>query len=165
MQTAAVHTNHSELRERVLSYLSNHTTLNLATYGPAGLWSSAVLYINDGTTLYFTSVARTRHGVNVNTSGIVSGTVNDDCKSWESMKGIQLEGRAELVTDFAERRRVVRAYLARFPYATALWHGEHEADIIALDPGIHDFYRVTPTKLLFTDNEHAPGSREELPLE
>jgi uncharacterized protein YhbP (UPF0306 family) len=150
------------LRERVEKYLTEHTTLNLATYGPGGLWACAVLYINDGVNLYFTSVGQTRHGVNINTTKLVSGTVNDDCKSWESMAGVQIGGVVEKVTDLDERRRVVRAYLERFPFSSALWHGEQDVEKIALDPGTHDFYRITPTQLLFTDNAYAPGKREEL---
>jgi len=165
VQAAAIQTNHSELREHVLRYLANHTTLNLATYGPGGLWSAAVLYINEGVTLYFTSVAKTRHAINTSTTGAVSGTINDDCKSWESMAGIQLSGVATLVTDIDERRRIVRAYLVKFPYSAALWHGEHDPDIIALDPGTHDFWKITPNRLFFADNAYAPGRREELPVE
>jgi uncharacterized protein YhbP (UPF0306 family) len=152
------------LRERVEKYLAEHTTLNLATYGPGGLWSCAVLYIHDGVNLYFTTVHQTRHGININTSNVVAGTINDDCKSWETMAGIQLGGVVEKVTDYDERRRVVRAYLAKYPFSTALWHGEHEADMIALDPRGHDFYRITPKQLLFTDNTYAPGKRQELVL-
>lgn len=146
------------LRERIEEYLGNHTTLNLATYGPGGLWACAVLYVNVGTTLYFTSVAATRHGLNINTNNVVSGTINDDCKSFETMAGLQLGGRVEKVTDLDERRRIVGAYLAKFPFSTALWHGESEVERIALDPGTHDFYRITPNQLLFT----ATGKREEL---
>jgi uncharacterized protein YhbP (UPF0306 family) len=152
------------LRDRVDKFLTDHTTLNLATYGPGGLWACAVLYVHDGVHLYFTSVHHTRHGVNINTSNLVSGTINDDCKSWETMAGIQLGGLVEKVTDLDERRRVVRAYLAKFPYSRALWNGESEADVIALDPGTHDFYRITPKQLLFADNGYAPGMREELAL-
>lgn len=152
------------LRDRVEEYLAGHTTLNLATYGPGGLWACAVLYVHDGVNLYFTSVAKTRHGLNINTSGIVSGTINDDCKSWETMAGLQLGGTVTKVTDLDERRRVVRAYLEKFPYSTALWHGETDVEVIARDPGTHDFYRITPTQLLFTDNQAAPGRREELAL-
>jgi uncharacterized protein YhbP (UPF0306 family) len=152
------------LRNRVEKYLTDHTTLNLATYGPAGLWACAVLYVHEGVKLYFTSVHHTRHGININASNVVSGTINDDCKSWETMAGIQLGGIVEHVTDLDERRRVVRAYLAKYPYSMALWPGEHEADAIALDPGVHDFYRITPKQLAFTDNAYAPGKREELAL-
>jgi uncharacterized protein YhbP (UPF0306 family) len=155
-------TNHSDLRERVLVYLASRTVLNLATSGPAGLWASAVLYVHDGTDLYFTSVANTRHGVNMLANGRVAGTISDECPTWQAMKGLQLEGTVTHVEDVEERRRVVRAYLQRFPFAVALWNGESDPDVIARDPGSHGFYRIAPTLLLFTDNEHAPGVREEL---
>lgn len=152
------------LRERVEKYLSDHTTLNLATYGPGGLWSAAVLYINDGVNLYFTSVERTRHALNMTANHAIAGTINDDCKSWEGMAGIQVGGVVEKVTDLDERRRVVRAYLEKFPYSVGLWHGESDVEVIANDPAGHDFYRITPTQLLFADNSYAPGKREELAL-
>jgi uncharacterized protein YhbP (UPF0306 family) len=164
MQAAAVLPPTDDLRERVLGYLADRTVFNLATAGPAGLWTSAVLYVNDGLVLYFTSVAATRHGVNMHATGNVAGTISDECRQWTEMKGLQLEGTVELVDDDDERLRVVRAYLARFPFAAGLWHGESDPEVIARDPGIHGFYRITPTKLLFTDNEHTPGMREELAI-
>jgi uncharacterized protein YhbP (UPF0306 family) len=151
-----------ELRERVLAYLESRTVFNLATAGPAGLWASAVLYVNEGTTLYFTSVAATRHGVNMRTTRTCAGTISDECHTFEQMKGVQIEGIVSHVDDPVELRRVVRAYLMRFPFASGLWQGETNADVIARDVGIHGFYRITPTKLLFTDNAHSPGMREEL---
>ena len=165
MQATAATSNHSDLRERVLAYLDQRTVLNLATSGPAGLWASAVLYVNDGTTLYFTSVATTRHGENMLATGAVAGTISDECREYSQMKGLQLEGNVAHVDDPRELRRVVAAYLARFPFAAGLWHGESNPDVIAGDIGIHGFYRITPTRLLFTDHEHAPGRREELTTE
>jgi uncharacterized protein YhbP (UPF0306 family) len=150
------------LRDRLLAYLDAHTTLNLATTGPGGLWAAAVLYVHEGTTLYFTSVAATRHGVNIAGTHHAAGTINDDCTSWQSMKGIQLEGAVEPVDDVAARTRIVRAYLERFPFAAALWPGRSDPAEIAADPGIHGFYRIVPERLLFTDNEHHPQGREEL---
>jgi uncharacterized protein YhbP (UPF0306 family) len=152
------------LPERVLAFLSGHTTLSLATHGPAGLWAAAVLYVNEGTRLYFTSVATTRHGQNLVETRRAAGTINDDCTTFQSMKGIQLEGLVEPVTDVDERHRVVTAYLARFPFSTGLWHGVSDAAVIARDPGTHGFFRLTPTRLYLMDNEHHPEGREELAL-
>jgi uncharacterized protein YhbP (UPF0306 family) len=153
----------TDLRERILSYLNAHTTLNLATAGPEGPWAAAVLYVQDDLHLYFTSVAATRHGRAVESTGRAAGTINDDCTDWMSMKGIQLEGEVAPVEDPAERAKVVAAYLRRFPFAAALWDGETDAARIAADPGVHGFYRLTPTRVLFTDNQHHPQGREELP--
>lgn len=149
------------LRDRVLAYLRAHTTLNLATDGPGGLWAAAVLYVLDGPHLYFTSVEATRHGVNLRLSHRGAGTINDDVTDWQSMKGIQIEGTIDKVTDVDERTRIAAAYLARFPFAAALWPGQSPV-AIGHDPGTHTFFRVTPTRLLFTDNEHHPEGREEL---
>lgn len=147
----------AELRQRVLAYLAAHTTLNLATAGPRGVWCAAVLYVHEGATLYFTSTAATRHVENLLATGRIAGTINDDLHDIRQMKGIQLEGVVELVTSVGERRRVVAAYLEKFPFSVALWHGEHDPDLIALNPGTHEVYRITPRELLFTDGEHGPG--------
>ncbi len=154
----------ASLSDRVLAYLTGHTTLNLATTGPGGLWAAAVLYVHDGGHLYFTSVAATRHGQNLVATRHGAGTINDDVTSWQSMKGIQLEGPIEPVEDRDELTRIVAAYLARFPFSAALWHGVNDPEVIAADPGSHGFFRITPPRLLFMDNEHSPGGREELPL-
>lgn len=150
------------IRERILAYLDRHTVFNLATWGPAGLWASQVLYVNEETTLYFTSLASTRHGNNIEITGRGAGTISDECRTFTEMRGIQLEGTVAKVTDVDERRRVLRAYLSKFPFAAALWHGQSDPDVIAIDPGQHGFYRLRPTRLLFTDHEYAPGRRLEL---
>ena len=115
------------LADRVAAYLDGHTTLNLATTGPAGLWVAAVLYVHEGPQLYFTSVAVTRHGQNLRATGMAAGTINDDCTSWQAMKGLQLEGTVAAVDAVGERTRIAAAYLRRFPFAAALWHGETDA--------------------------------------
>lgn len=150
------------LRERVAAYFAEHTTLGLATYGPAGLWSATVMYVSDGIDLYFTSVASTRHGINMLATGEVAVTIHDECTAWERMKGVQLTGVVERIDDLEQRRPLVASYLRRFPFACGLWHGEADPEVIARDPGVHHFYRIRPTQLFFTDNEHAPGRREEL---
>lgn len=150
------------LTDRVAVYLDGHTTLNLATAGPAGLWAAAVLYVHDGPRLYFTSVAATRHGQNLIATGAAAGTINDDCTSWLAMKGVQLEGTVVPVDDVDERARAAAAYLQRFPFAAALWHGETDPARIAADPGTHGFFCLTPTRMYFMDNEHHPEGREEL---
>lgn len=165
MTATAAAASTAPLRNRIVEYLGDRTVIDLATDGPAGLWIAPVLYVHDGLALYFTSVASTRHGVNLEATHHVAGAISDECRTWIAMKGVQLDGAVELVTDVDERRRVAAAYLRKFPFAAGLWHGERDADVIARDPGIHGFYKITPVKVLFTDNEHAPGGREELALE
>lgn len=163
MQAAAIATD-THLRERITAFLAKHCTLNLATEGPLGLWSAAIWYVTDDLDLYFTSVPATRHARNMLSTGLVAGTINDDTDAWPTMQGLQLDGRIERVTRYAELRPVIARYLARFPGAANLWNGETDPSVIARDPGIHAFYRLRPRHLLFTDNTVAPGQREELVL-
>jgi hypothetical protein len=79
-----------------------------------------------------------------------------------TMQGVQLDGTVTPVDSIADRRRVVAAYLAKFPGAVGLWNGETDPDAIARDPGIHGFYRIAPQHVFFMDNTVAPGVREEL---
>lgn len=154
----------SDLYARVLHYLDDHTTLSLATTGPAGLWAAAVLYVRDGLDLYFTSVPTTRHGVNLAEDPHAVGTISDECRAFTEMKGLQIEGEVTQVDDVDERTRVVTAYLRQFPFATGLWPGESDPVKIAAAPGVHAFYRLRPSRVLFTDMEHHPQGREELPV-
>lgn len=150
--------------DRVAAYLADHTTLNLATEGPAGLWAAAVLYVVDGAELCFTSVATTRHGQNLLATGRAAGTINDDVATWEAMKGVQLEGQVAAIDDVATRTRIAAAYLARYPFAAALWHGERDPEVIGADPGSHGFFALRPTRMYFMDNQHHPEGRQEVPL-
>ena len=110
-------------------------------------------------------MAATRHGQNLLETRRAAGTINDDVWTFQAMKGIQLEGRVEPVTDLDERHRVVAAYLARFPFSVGLWHGVGDAAVIARDPGTHGFFRLTPSRLQFMDNEHHPQGREDVALD
>jgi len=123
-----------------------------------------VMYVAEGRHLYFTSVAATRHGQNLVATGKAAGTIADEVTTWPAMKGMQLEGTVVAVDDVAERTRVVAHYLARFPFSAALWHGETDAARIGADPGSHGFFRLTPTRMYFMDNEHHPAGREEVPV-
>ncbi|HTJ45197.1 MAG TPA: pyridoxamine 5'-phosphate oxidase family protein [Kofleriaceae bacterium] len=152
------------LRNRVIEYLDDRTVIDLATAGPAGLWIAAVMYVHDDLSLYFTSVSSTRHGVNIESTHHVAGAITDECRTWMEMRGLQFDGTVERVDDPAELRRVVASYLAKYPFACGLWNGEQDPEVIARDVGVHTFYKITPGKLLFTDNQHAPSGREELAL-
>jgi uncharacterized protein YhbP (UPF0306 family) len=161
--TADVVASQPELEGRVLAYLENHNILNLATQGPGGLWAAAVFYVHEGLHIYFTSVPGTRHGVNMSATGRAAGTINDDVASWQTMKGVQLDGLVRRVENEDELRHVVAAYLARFPFAAGLWDGETDPDKIVRALGSHAFFRLTPRHLLFWDNEH--GGRHELQVD
>ncbi|HLI26048.1 MAG TPA: pyridoxamine 5'-phosphate oxidase family protein [Chloroflexota bacterium] len=154
-------------RERVLSYLAHHNTVSLATVDREGRpWAATVFYVNLGTDLYFLSEPHTRHCQNILATGRVAGTINEDYRDWQQIKGIQLEGTAAIVESPAELLRALHAYLDKYPFVRsflspqALLQGVRIAGK-ALDVRL---WRLRPERLWYLDNARGFSAREELPL-
>ena len=81
------------LEQQVLAYLAAHNVVTLATQGTAGLWATAVFYVNNQFNLYFLSAPHTRHSRNIAETGWVAATIQAEYHEWEAIQGIQLEGR------------------------------------------------------------------------
>jgi len=149
------------LQERVLAYLHEHNVLALATNGPEGLWSAAVFYANDGFRLYFLSGPDTRHARNVNASPLVAATIQEDYRTWQDIRGIQLEGEVVALCGDAERR-ARSCYGAKFPFVAEA--GKAPAAVSdALEQVV--WYELIPSRMYFVDNTVAFGHRDEVPLD
>jgi uncharacterized protein YhbP (UPF0306 family) len=142
-----------------LAFLAKHHCISLATCGPAGLWASTVFYVNRGFDLYFLSGANTRHVENIDASAPVAGTVNDDVDDWRSIRGVQLEGRAERVAD-ARRRELLELFALRFPFPEMFWWTD-EGTVPRAEQRI---YRIRPSRLQFYDHAVA-DTRVDVPAE
>ena len=148
------------LRDTILSYLQAHHVMTLATQGPLGLWAAAVFYVNDGLTLYFLSSPTSRHSQNLEASGRVAATIQEDTHDWRAIQGIQLEGRAERVGGEEQARALLR-YGQKFPLVGNL--AVAPAEIVKAMNRIA-WYRITPERLFFVDNSQGFGHRDEVPL-
>jgi uncharacterized protein YhbP (UPF0306 family) len=140
-------------------FLAKHHCISLATNGPAGLWASTVFYANEGFDLYFLSGAGTRHARNIEAAPQVAGTINDDVEDWRSIRGVQLEGRAELVDD-SRRREVLQKFDLRYPFPDMFWWSE-DGTVPRAEQRI---YRIRPNRVLFYDHRLSEG-RLEVPAE
>jgi uncharacterized protein YhbP (UPF0306 family) len=100
--------------------VDSHHTMTLSTVGPEGPWASSVSYVHDGFTFYFLSDPASRHTRNLRADARVAGAINDDYAPWNEIRGIQLEGRGEIVTDFSTRADVIAKLLSAFPFLHAL---------------------------------------------
>ena len=109
----------SKLKETVLKYLQEHYTMTVATTGSEAPWAAAVFYANDGFTLYFLSDPESRHSKNIARNPVVSITVNEDYHDWRKIRGIQMEGQAELVDSEEELAKAVAAYVAKYSFTAA----------------------------------------------
>jgi uncharacterized protein YhbP (UPF0306 family) len=155
-----------DLRARVLAYLAAHNTVSLATVADGRPWAATVFYANVGTDLYFLSEPKTRHCTNILASGVVAGTINEDYRDWQQIKGIQLEGRAAEVSGKVALARALAAYLRKYPFVKQFLAPGQLLQGVQIAGKAFDIrmWRLRPERLYYLDNARGFSAREELPL-
>ena len=151
-------TNSESTRRRIKEFLAVHTTLTLATVAETGQPQAAPLFFAETETLdlIFISEQKARHSQNIARDQRVAATVYTDGQSWQSIQGLQLEGRCEaLSSDAAQAARDV--YLAKYPFIA-----ENKLLTGMLDKVT--FYKISPVWVRLIDNTQGFGHKEELRL-
>jgi hypothetical protein len=141
--------------------------VSLATQGPDGLWATTVFYANLDFTLYYLSEPKTRHVQNILANPSIAATINEDYRDWTQIKGIQMEATCAEVSGKRELARALATYLKKYPFvAQFLSPGQLLTGMKvagrALDVRL---YRITPTRLLYLDNQRGFSNRQEIPLQ
>ncbi len=170
-----------KLKETVLQYLQGHYTMTIATAKDGIPWAAAVFYASDGFTLYFLSDPESRHSKDIAENPVVAVTVNEDYHDWRKIKGIQLEGKAVLVATEDEVAKAVATYVKKYsftapylklissPFPRVVGYLDKLLSKLPFVPGLPttftvSFYKMTPTKVRFIDNEKSFGHHEEFIL-
>ena len=152
-----------DLKQQVLDYLKSHNTMTLATCAGESPWAATVFFASDGLSLYFFSSPESRHCQNLAANAHVAVTVQEDYQDWRKIKGIQLEGRVELVDGVIAKAKAMAIYALKYPEVIKLFTDPsggafHKAFLKV------KFYCVVPEKLFFIDNAQGFGKRRELLL-
>jgi uncharacterized protein YhbP (UPF0306 family) len=167
-----------KLKETVLKYLKEHNTMTIATAKGENPWAAAIFYANDGFTLYFLSDLESRHSRDIAESPVVAVTIHEDYHDWRKIKGIQMEGKAEAVTTEDEIAKAVATYVAKYsftaaylkllssPFPKIVGYLDNLLSKLPFVPGLptipsFSFYKITPAKIRFIDNEKSFGHHEE----
>jgi uncharacterized protein YhbP (UPF0306 family) len=155
----------SGLKKMILDYLKSHNNVSLATERNGIPHAATLFYVSIGYQLYFLSSPTSRHGENLSLNPKVSATINEDYSDWLLIKGIQLEGRVVGVGGILENGRIAKAYVKKFPnVADFLFSPRKLGQAIASKVAKVKFYKLTPSKIYFINNEIGFGQREELIL-
>jgi uncharacterized protein YhbP (UPF0306 family) len=147
----------SDAAAAALAYLAGHHVMTLATNGPHGLWAAAVFYANDGFRIYFLSAGHTRHAQNIDATGHVAATIQEDYSDWPTIRGVQLEGTARQLAG-EEREDAITLYQQKYPFLA-----QAPAALAAALARVN-WYCLTPERLFFVDNTRGFGHRDEIPL-
>lgn len=142
----------SEIKERISEYLKTRPYLNLATIGPEGKpMVHTMAFASAGPVVYFGTGNTTRKFQNVTQNPNVAFTVDEDSSDVMNITGIQMEGKASLVTDEAELGKVFQLMVEKFPFMADLPHNPTNVMI-----------KVEPTKAFFLDYAVEFGFRYEV---
>jgi uncharacterized protein YhbP (UPF0306 family) len=154
-----------ETRGRVLTFLREHTTLALGTTGETGLPAvAAVFYAVDADlNLYFLTEERTEHGRNMLAHPQVAGAVYADGQDWRAIRGLQLKGRAQIVTGSA-LPLAIKTYAARYAFVAPLLAGQAGPAALTGPLARARFWVLRPAWFRLTDNTVRFGYKEELRL-
>lgn len=170
-----------KMKETVLQYLKEHYTMTIATARDETPWAASVFYASDGFTLYFLSDPDSRHSMDIAQNPVVAITVNEDYHDWRKIKGIQMEGKAELVVTEDETAKAVATYVNKYsftaaylkfissPFPKITGYLDKLLSKLPFVPGLPTtftvrFYKVTPTRVRFIDNEKGFAHHQEFTL-
>jgi nitroimidazol reductase NimA-like FMN-containing flavoprotein (pyridoxamine 5'-phosphate oxidase superfamily) len=136
----------------VLTYLTEQTTLTLATASMSGVPHAATLtYVNDGVILYVWTRPDATTAGHIEQNPLVSFAIDQYAADWRQTQGIQGAGEARVLLNPEEIRRVVGLFERKFPSVSAAGEGNIS------------FFRLTPTELTFIEGASgAEGSDQAL---
>lgn len=153
----------AELRARIAQLLSDRCTMTLATCGN-GPWAASVFFVSDPQfNLHFVTDPKTRHGQDLVDSGSAAAAINEDCRDWMTIQGIQLEGSVVQIEP-AERAHVLGLYLDKFSTVRELVQSPKtdQERLIGERLTASPFFRLQPARIRLIDNTRGFGSKAEL---
>ncbi len=105
------------LKDKINKYLENHLYLNLGTVSPHGNpMVATVAYASKDSTVYLTTYESSRKVQNIKHNPHVAYTVDEDDCDIFIQKGLQVEGKASIVTDEKELNEIMGVMLDKFPF-------------------------------------------------
>ncbi len=139
--------------DAVRAFLEAHSTLALATVSADGLPQVAPLFYvsDDDLNLYWLSSQTSRHSINLAAQPQAAATIYPDVWQWTDIRGVQVEGRAEIVRNPQERQTILARYQTKFKLPAAF---DSQIAISAL-------YILRPTWIRWLDNAVQFGYKAE----
>jgi len=142
-----------ELKSKIINYIEFHSIATVATVSAEGKPNaSAVEYVNEGFTLYFMSMPKSRKTRDIETNPAVALTINESVLDMRGTQGIQYEGTAKPVEDEARVKKCAEMFYEKFVMFRLLkW-----------DLAKALFMEVTPERIDFIDYRKKFGHKERL---
>jgi len=138
------------LQESIVEYLSAHRYLALASVDPDGRPVVHTMgYASDGAIVYCATNRETRKAQNMKRNPNVAYVVSEDYERWETIQGVQIQGKATILEDQAEIKRAIEILARKFPPFASL--GQNP---------VYLFFKIEPIEGYFLDYTKAFGHRD-----
>src|SRR6516165_2530113 len=138
-----------EIRKKILSMLSEHRLMTIATLRPDG-WPQAttVGYANEGLTIYFVCGPDSQKAANLGRDDRVSLTIDHDTPQVTEITGLSMAAHAQAVVDPAEPSKALHMLRLKYPLLPVPM------------PEDVQIFRVTPTVISVIDYSKGFGHRD-----
>ena len=142
-----------EIKKAISDYLRAHRKMTLATVTLDGRpLAHTVEYVSDdGPMLFFATKKTTRKAQNIMKNSNVSFAVDEDYDDWMKIQGVQVEGRALILSDEKDIKYAMDLFLKKFPFVAEF----------APDPDMI-FVKIEPIAGFFLDNTKGFAHRDEV---
>jgi uncharacterized protein YhbP (UPF0306 family) len=142
-----------EIRQAISDYLRTHRKMTLATVTLDGRpLAHTVEYVSDnGPLIYFATKKTTRKAQNIMKNANVSFAVDEDYDDWMKIQGVQVEGRATILSDEKDIKCAMDLFVNKFPFVAEF----------APDPDMV-LVKIEPVAGFFLDNTKGFAHRDEV---
>lgn len=146
-----------EWQSKLADFMAGRISMSVATTSPSGSARVAdVYFVSDADLhLYFYSDPASRHSRNIQRDPRVAVTMRVESMDWHEIRGLQVEGVAEVMDEPEAHKQAWELMCAKFPFYQSF------TDAVAS----LKMYRVTPKHIRWIDNSVSFGHKEDFELE
>jgi len=145
-------------KEEILKFLQSHNVLTAAITMEDVPWASMVYYLSRDFNVYFVSIPKTRLSAYLEKNPRIAITIIGNEEDWQNTQGLQIEGKAKLVSSRLEQVKVASLYLKKFPALGKMLMGSGGLSKLRQ----LKFYKVIPERMWLNDNSKGFGHKVEL---
>ncbi|MCG8569471.1 MAG: pyridoxamine 5'-phosphate oxidase family protein [Spirochaetes bacterium] len=139
-----------EIFKKISDFLQEHDKITLATVSKEGLpVAHTVSHVNDGPVVYFTTLSHTRKIANIQFNPNIAYAIDDQSEDIKNVRGIQMQGKAEIIKNQGEMDKVLGLINSKFP---SLPRSVDTPNLVVV--------KITPVKGMFLDNTIEVGYRK-----
>ena len=150
-----------ELKKLAEKVIHEQSAMTLATARGNFSWAAPVYYVFHGACFYFFSSPESRHIREALGSGRASAAIHPEVRTWEEIRGIQMEGHVGTVSRNLEAVAVIGRYLKKFSFTKQFFEQDQSFTMETFAKRFRvGLYKLEPETIYYLDNNINFGFRE-----